>query len=342
MKKLLFLLAMLVGQTSFAQDPYTLSTYNSVYTELVNATPVEIIIEEGNEEELEYWDDPFYIIQLEFGFQVGDSIYNSLIQAGGGAEFIIANLNYTDSSVTSTKVHFFGLFDDFADAAAIEGLPHSEITYNTTGDIGNRITKIQYTDAAFYEEVHGTEPAAENRVSFQVWFYEDNGIMEIHFGESNITDPELIFYDNPGPGIELIIGASFEDEDSDLDWGAQIIGDPANPTLSYWDFDEMEDGFLNSMPENGRVYRFAPSAIVGLANASSPKFSIYPTIAQSEVWIKDAHVANSAYRIMDITGKQVKTGNLNGDSSVNVSNLNTGVYIFSIEGMVNAVKFVKE
>src|SRR5690606_4090803 len=99
---------------------------------------------------------------------------------GGGAEMMIANLNFTDTLLTSPVVHLFGLYDDFADAAAIEGLSTSEITYNTTGDIGNRITKIQYKDAAFYEEVNGPEPAAENRMSFQLWFYEDNGIMEIH------------------------------------------------------------------------------------------------------------------------------------------------------------------
>lgn len=336
MKKSLFFVAMMIGVSSFAQTTYTLSTHTSAYTELTNATPVNMF----DDYEEEYWDDPLFFIPLEFGFEVGDSTYNSLIQFGGGAEIMIGNLDYADTLLTSTSIHLFGLIDDLADAAAIEGLSHSEITYATIGDAGNRITKIQYKDAAFYEEVYGSEPAADNRMNFQLWFYEDNGILEVHFGESNVPDPELVFYDNPGPGIVILTDGDLDS--GDMNWAAIVIGDPVNPTLHQFNYEEDDEQSLNTIPENGQVYRLTPSVIVGLENASAPEFSLYPTLAQNEIWVKDAGNPNPTYRIMDITGKQVKAGSLRDDSPVNISNLNAGVYIISIDGMTNAVKFVKE
>lgn len=336
MKKPLLLLAMMIGVASFAQTTYTISTYTSTYSELVNASPVELL----EDWEEEYWDDPLFFVPLEFGFEVGDSTYNSIIQFGSGADMLIANLNYVDSTLTSPLVHLFGIMEDFADAAAIPGLTPSEITHNTTGVAGSRIMKLQYKDAAFYDEVYGPEPAAENRMNFQMWFYEDNGIMEIHFGESNIPNPELAFYDNPGPGILIATDASFDD--GSVGWGAIVIGNTSNPTLLQVDMEEEPEESLNGVPESGRVYRFTPSINVGLSTVNGPEFSLYPTIAQSEIWVKDAKVANAAYRIMDITGKQVKADHFSGNTSVNISDLNAGVYIFSIDGMSHAVKFVKK
>jgi len=338
MKKPLFLIAMMLGIASFAQNTYTLSTYTSTYTELTNATPVNII-EEG---EGEHWDDPLFFIDLDFGFPIGGSTYNSLIQFGDGAAFLIGNINYEDTTLTSSIVHFFGMLDDFVDGADAPESLASEITHNTTGDIGNRITKIEYKDAAFYEEVYGMEPSAENRMNFQLWFYENDGIMEVHFGESNITDPALVFYENPGPSMMIATDIDFEDENEGLSWAGLVIGNPATPTLLQGNFDIIEDGSLNGIPESGRVYRFSPSGSVGIANAETPAFSIYPTLVQNQIWVKDPVPTNAVYRIIDIAGKQVKTGSLTGNNPLDASDLNAGLYIFSIDGMANAVKFVKE
>lgn len=336
MKKLLFLVAMMVHVASFAQTSYTLSTYTSPYAELTNATPVEIIQEEDWEEE--YWDDPLFFIPLEFDFEAGDATYNSLIQLGGGAEILIGNINYEDTLLTSLTVNIFGLIDDLADRAAIPGLPSSEITHNTTGNAGNRITKIQYKDAGFAEEIYWSDSTADNTINFQLWFYEENGILEIHFGESNIIDPDLIFYENPGPGIAIGSNLNFEDENAG--WGALVIGDPANPSLLQGDFYDVE-GSLNAMPESGRVYRFTPSLTIGLDNTKAPEFSIYPTIAKSEIWVKDTNVANATYRIMDIAGKEIQKGKLETETSIDVSSFKTGLYIISIDGMNSSAKFIK-
>lgn len=329
-------MSMLLGAVSFAQTTYTISTYTSPYSELTNSTPVEIIQEEDWEEE--YWDDPLFFIPLEFGFKVGELSYNAIIQFGGGSEMMIANLNLADTLLNSQAISIFGIIDDLADRAAIPGLPSSEITHNTTGTEGNRITKIQYKDAGFSQEIYWSDSTAENRISFQMWFYEDNGLLEIHFGESNIIDPELIFYDNPGPGVAIGSNIDFDDELSG--WGALVIGDPANPSLLQGDFYDIE-GTLNATPESGRVYRFTPSLSTGLADAKAPEFSIYPTIAKSEIWIKDANVINATYRIMDISGKEILTDKFQTETSIDVSNLKTGLYIISIDGMSSAAKFIK-
>lgn len=335
MKKLLFAVAMMAGMTSVAQITYSLSTYTSAYSELENATSVAIV----DDYEEEYWDDPLFFIPLEFGFEAGEVTYNSLVQIGSGAEILIANLNYEDTLLSDPLVNIFGFIDDLVDRGAVPGLPSSTITYSSTGNEGSRIMKLQYKDAGFYEELVINDSASENRINFQLWFYEENGILEVHHGESNITDPELVFWDNPGPGIA--IGTGFDFENGDAGWGALVTGDPTNPTLFEGNFYEME-GALNAMPESGRVYRFTPGETIGLINASSPEFSIYPTLATSEIWVKDTNIANATYRILDISGKEIQTGKLRNEAGIDVSSLKTGLYLISIDGMNSATKFLKK
>lgn len=172
--------------------------------------------------------------------------------------------------------------------------------------------------------------------------------MEIHYGPSNIPDPELVFRGNQGPETAIYIRAGYFGGQAGLQYGGTILGDPADPELFIitagegLNYNLPDSPGLSSIPESGRVHRLDPAAPVGVLNASTRKFSIYPTMVQNKIWVTDAVNPNAAYRITDITGKQVKTGSLSGNNPVNVSNLKAGLYIFSIDGMANAVKFVKE
>ena len=328
MKKPLLFIAMLIGVSAFAQNSYTLSTYTSSYTELTNAT----LMEEFDVDD-DSWDDPFFTVPFGFNFAMNDQTYPSTSQVDVGAFFLFGDL-------FSGEQQGFGLIDDITDGDNIEGLPSSEISYTVDGVPGSQIAKVQYMDAAFYDEVFGNEPAAENRMDFQLWFYEDGGILEVHFGASNIPNPELVFFGNAGPSI--VVGLGVEGMGTTIEYGAAITGDPSNPSLAVLETTGEDPPGLGGMPENGRVYRLTPATPVGLFDAKAPEFSIYPTITESELWVKGETNAKANYRIMDITGKEVLAGRMQNQNAINVSNLNSGVYLFSIDGMSSAAKFIKK
>ena len=326
MKKTLLFTALLIGTASFAQTSYTLDTYTSEYAPLNNPN---VITEFGEDEE--HWDDPEFEIPLGFNFAIGDQSYNTVLQMGSGATLGFFNF------MTST-LNMFGFLDDFMDAGVLPGEAPSTISYKIEGNSGNRIAKVQYENAAFYEEINEMATAT-NRMTFQLWFYENGGVFEVHYGPSTISDPLLAFEGLLGPTVVVATNLDF----NTFDFAGVISGNPANPVLSVILSDE-DDDFegLNSVPASGRVHRLIPSGVVGIVDAETPKYSVYPSPAQNHIWVKDAENSNAAYHITDITGKQIKAGNLSGNHPINVSDLNAGLYILSIDGMVNAVKFVKE
>ncbi|TXG36061.1 T9SS type A sorting domain-containing protein [Seonamhaeicola maritimus] len=60
-------------------------------------------------------------------------------------------------------------------------------------------------------------------------------------------------------------------------------------------------------------------------------FKLYPNPAQNVVSFKGSNVAVTRISVFDITGKQVFQSNKIIDSKVNISNLNTGVYVVKLE-----------
>ena len=332
MKKLLFSLAMLVGLASFAQPSYTLSTYQIPYTPIASPTVISSS-DDG-------WDDPIFIVPFGFDFQMNGQTYSSAFQFGSGAMMAFGSLNMADTTLTDSVLNVFGLFDDLIDGSYVEGLPDSEISYAIANNPGNRVAVIQYKDAAFFNELDSTA-TADNRINFQLWFYEDGGIMEIHFGPSNIPDPELIYDGSTGPLVAVILGLNFMSDD--MGYAGIITGDPTNPTL-FEDFTEESDSLfvLSSTPPTKRVYRLTPSGTTGIASKDLPQFTVYPTLANNEIWVKSGLTSEAKYRIVDITGKQVQSGRMQIANCLNISGLKPGLYLLSINGMGNAVKFIKK
>ena len=333
MKTPLFFAGMLLCMASFAQSSYTLTSFSSAYEELSNPIPVEFTEDEGG-----HWDDSPFTVPFGFDFQLGDETFNSSTQFGSGAMMAFGDFMNPNFSSLS----FFGLTDDIVDGSTIEGLDSSIISYQIVGNPGSRIAVVQYQNVAFYDEIDSPEPAAENRMDFQLWFYELNGIMEVHYGNSTIPNPELAFFGNMGPSAVLALNFNFDSEM--LEYGAAIIGNPAAPSLTEFTVipDEEFQMSLDGMPISGQVHRLTPASPNGVSVARVPEFSIYPTIAQNEIWVKAADQTNANYRILDITGKEVRKGVLQIGTSINVSNLNSGVYLISLDGMGNAAKFVKQ
>ncbi|MBP8878440.1 MAG: T9SS type A sorting domain-containing protein [Flavobacteriales bacterium] len=332
MKRALLSLATLVGLISFAQTSYTLSTYTSAYTELTAPTIIAV-----NDVDEDTWDEPVFVVPFGFDFQLDGETYDFTFQWGSGAMMGFGGFNIQDSTLTDPLIHTFGLFSDLIDGDHIEGLPPSEISFQVQGAVGDRIAKIQYKDAAFYYE----GATANNRINFQIWFYEDDGIMEIHFGGSNIPDPTLVYNGFPGPLLALLIDFNINDEE--VSYNGIIYGDPADPS-----FTEVvvggndEPATLDATPASGRVYRLAPGQANGVIDTPAPQISIYPTLVDNAIRVESDMFASATYRIVDIAGKKVQTGQVQIGDPIHVPALHPGPYVLSVDGMGGAVRFVKQ
>lgn len=316
MKKFLLALTLLSAATIQAQ--YTFTTFTESYVNITGGTSLT----NG-----QIWDDPDFTLPFGFPFTIGGQTYTEVQQVGFGSELEFM------SPLTSS---FLGYLSDIIDGQEI-GESASTITYEVSGAAGNRICKLQYFNCAFYNDVFSNEPSADSRVNFQIWFYENGNAIELRFGTNTIAPSSLAHDGAPGPTIILGTGIDFVNET--LEYGVSLTGNPNNPTLTELSLDEFPQG-LDGNPENGRVYRFAPGT-VGVDNSIQEKFSLYPTIAQQELNLRGDIVFGDAYRIISLDGRTVSSGLLSS-STVDVSSLASGTYLFQIDNFGKAQKFVKQ
>lgn len=325
MRKILSAVFTLFCCVGFAQS-YTLSTYTSPYVQLSNPVPVVI---EGDDDD-NHWNDPIFTVPFGFEFQINGQHYDAAVQLGPGANFAFVDL-------LQGTLSFCGLFDDIADVSAISDQDSSVISYQITGTTGNRIATVQYEDVGFYNEIYGDDSTAHNRMDFQIRFFENGGVIEIHYGAMTIPTPEVAFDSEQGPSFLIATDINFASET--VGYAAIITGDPSDPSLAELSEEGNDSPGLIGLPESGRVYRLTPYAgNVGLADIQKSTLKLYPTLADENITIE--HSINSNYRIFDITGKQVKVGNLDG-KPIHIADLKSGPYIIIIDGTTKAAKFIK-
>jgi hypothetical protein len=323
MKTLLLTLSLIiVSSTIIAQ--YDVVTFTSQYNELSGATT--LALEEG-------WDDPEVLIPFGFDFTIGNLTVNNMVQIGLGSEFVLGNLN---------NGGYIGYFVDVADAAGIDGEEPSKISYLTEGEPGNRICKVQYLDCAFYAEVFGQEmppTSVNNRLNFQIWIYETDNAIEFRFGSNTIVDPDLVYEGANGPQIAVVTGLNADGEEFNV--ATVLDGSPEDPTvINSQNVNEVEFVTLNGTPQDGRVYRFSPGT-VNTSDQQLESFTVYPTMAQNEIWIKDYSGMRSAFTMYDQAGKQVRSGIYANGEALNISSLTPGMYFITLDNNVSTIKFVK-
>lgn len=323
MKQLLFLVILSICLNGEAQISYTLTTFTSPYEPISGAT---VLSEPG-------WDDVDIFSSLGFPLDIGGSPFPTYIQAGDGAQLGLLSPN--------GGVAVFGITSDLIDGGIIPDAEPSIISAVSEGLVGNRIYKLQYQSAAFFNEVQGTVPSSAQRTNFQYWFYEVDNSIEIRFGSNSITEPEIIFDGDNGPTLIFLVELDGE-TDPEPEYFVQLSGAVDDPVLA----NLTSGGFapaLNSMPEDGRVYRFAPPAVVvGISERELADIKLYPNPMRDIIQVSGLKNLRSNAQIYDITGRQVWSGSIKNATSIDLSYLNSGVYIFSIEETKSSYRFLKQ
>ena len=292
----------------------------------------------------EVWDDPEYVIPIGFDFDffgfTTDSFY---MEAGLGGILSPGTFN---EDIQPLFVVYGSDVIDIGDTSST-GVSVSELSYKIEGSAGNRITKIEWKNVGFYNEVSDAG-TANNYLSFQLWLFEANGDIEIHFGPNSIEDDELV-HDGIGPLIGMI-----NEYDTDLDDFSEfwfLAGDQNNPVLdTIFSVDDININFsgLDDDPLAGTIYRFSTSPPLSVNRPLiDEKVSVYPALARDvvNVQIIDTDLKNARLQLFDASGQLLLRQNIFSDfTSLNIQDLVSGMYFIHIstaEGLITR-KIVKK
>ncbi|MEM6967384.1 MAG: T9SS type A sorting domain-containing protein [Bacteroidota bacterium] len=295
----------------------------------------------------DFWDDPSYTIPLGFNFEFYGATFSTLFIDGLGNIVLFGDFYSSD-----TLNLIIPYIDDLADIEAIFPDSQSTISYTTEGFPGERIFKIEWKDAGFFNEFDdlGT---ANNRVTFQVWLYETSNNIEYRFGPSNIVNPQIIHdFGSPVCGILEGFFTNPANQEQTIEGLWYLAGDPANPTVELADNSILTtyniDG-LDAHPADGQVYRFInPAASVFSPKTNDLPVKIYPNLVEEIFYVEvDQTILKTKTQlvILNQLGQEVLSQPITDTKEIfDASYLASGIYYVSIfnENGRGTKRFVKQ
>ncbi|MCB0705827.1 MAG: T9SS type A sorting domain-containing protein [Saprospiraceae bacterium] len=225
-----------------AQDfPYSFSAFTDTYTPITNG----ISVNNG-----QAWDDPDFAAPIGFDFELFGGTMNTIYWNG----FLGAIFMGGDYYSASPAIAVYG--SDLIDRGYFSGAGSlSPIVFELVGTAPNRIFKMEYQNAGFYDE----DPSL-SYVNFQLWLYETSNVIEMRYGENSVVSP-VHGYSN-GPKIGLIDLVDIYTYDFGTFYYLNgNTGDPSIQEVDVYDYYYLTDA-LDGEPVDGQVYRFAPAVSV--------------------------------------------------------------------------------
>lgn len=318
---LLFVSLLFAASTQAQTFNYDFSAFSDTYSDLLNPTAATT----------DTWDDPSLEIPIGFSFSfegyVSDVAY--LGNTGYGAEIAF---DQSFGSGTSLVAYASDIIDTGYESDQLESI----ISYQTTGTAGSRICKIEWKEVGFYNEV--TDGSNNQRISFQLWLYENSNMFEIRFGSNSITD-NSVHDDNLMCGIRGvdIMNASM--------YGHITTGNPSAPSiLSTTDEIALFTTSLDGNPADGQVYRFGAS-FVGVENMEEEiSWNAYPNPTAGVLNLVTGIDSAVQYDVLDLSGRVLQNGQLFNTEVLDITNFETGIYLVRMTAgsKVKTVQVVKK
>lgn len=317
MKQSLLLFCLILAQSIHAQTfPYVFSVDHGVYTPLTNAVSAN----NGA-----VWDDPSIQAPLGFDFHFFGQTASTLYWYGGTA----FNLFGVAADPTPLIISYGS---DLIDRGYDAGISLSPISYKTEGTPGNRVFKMEWANAGFFDDDSGNA-----YTNTQMWIFEGSNNVELHFGPTDVNN-SAAFFDFTGPLFGFMDSYSFMNDDYDNLW--YLVGPVNNPVVKHISGVAALDTLyqtVNGAPGDGLIYRFA-SNMVALKDPQqfNSQVRVFPTVASSVLTIEitDELAANEGdmrYEVINQLGQKVMSAPISGTSTrVDVSNLSGGLYYLNL------------
>ncbi|MEZ4885048.1 MAG: T9SS type A sorting domain-containing protein [Chitinophagales bacterium] len=277
-----------------------------------------------------------YYAPIGFIFEIEESQNDSIfISPQGFVNFFQnCNANQFGDVVPPILYAYFSAFDDrgwwFGDGET----PMTTIHYLTEGEEGNRIFKIEWKNVGFFDSIG----EGDDFVNFQVWLYESDNSIEIHFGASFITntnDEDTWFYFD-GPLMAWIYYTDCELTADEPDM-LLITGDENNPNHQFVTTEEfvaLGIKTIDNAPNKNMVYQFKPTSVdIEEENDFASQLKLYPTIADNNLTLTFSKPIVQEYNIevYTIEGELLKTQSSNtSNENIDVADLPKGLYLLKV------------
>lgn len=279
MKKLLLTVALLAAtQIAYTQAKYNFSKSTGTYTAITGST--EIL--PGNK----IYDTVALGFDVELNGIKNDSLYiNMYGTVGLGTSGSAVDAFYAD--MTGGKQH-----------------------YTIAGTPGDRLVILEFKDTKF-----GHDFSSSDFTNFQLWIYEKDGIVEMHYGNIVVNNPDFsYYYQNGGPAV------GFK--------GQQLKGSPSAPVT------DTGYVYLSGTPANGLIYRFAPKGLDVEENVDKRNVvNIYPNPGNGiiSLSLKDNSRESYTVNIFDVSGRHIAHHIMNGSQTqIDISNEQPGLYFIQL------------
>jgi len=305
-----------------AQSVYDFETENMSYQDLTGS----ISLNNG-----QIWDDPAYTIPIGFDFQLGafnfDTIY--IVEWGLGGDL---SSTPNDSGILPIIVP---IGQDIYSREDLNGNSISPISYKLEGTIGNQILKIEWKNVGFLDD-----STADDYMNLQLWLFEGSNIIEYHYGDNEINNPDESYEGETGPYVSLFTSYNM-DSDQLEDYAYVLSGNPLNPTvLVYNQGDDADGPILDGTISNGTVYRFVPEQL-SVSDVSDIQFDIYPNPTSSYLRVNTS-INNFKISVYNAIGQKINILEFQ-DNKLDVYHFPDGIYFIKIESEYGATikKFIK-
>ncbi len=267
------------------------------------------------------WDDTTYNVSIGFGFSFFDQVFTDLDIYTDG---VIGKILAPDSVLEYSLAPYVA---DLQDRGYITGNPVSNISYKLEGSSPNRILKIEFKNAGFFEE----EDVLNSQnwfTNFQLWIFETSNKIEYHYGPTTVSNINIAFFGESGPIVGL---GFFNSITGSLSLLNTLQGSPAAPTL----VDSV--AYLVGIPANGTVYRFTKIP-TGIANSyqQNSKVRTYPNPAFEEINLSYSlpqEAKNASVILYDLLGKEIQRQQLfgiEGAAVISLKDLAEGTYLYKV------------
>lgn len=313
MKKIILLAYVFITFGLDAQNIYYFDVDNQPYQSL---NQQGVLLNDNN-----IWDEPQFAIPLGFEFFLFDDRIDTLYTGDGIGAFLhnIPKPEFTNSNSDRFIVPYE---TDLQDRGALDNSSSkSPIVFRWEGFPGQRVFKLEWANAGFFDE-RDTNGTMNDFVNLQVWIYEETSAIEFHYGESQITDPDINFYGLSGPTIGIM--------SSVLSLPIVLVGDPENPSLTN---DLSVPVGLDSTPPNGTIYRFTPDLDTVNPISSTGKIEANFSIIQNREIQQLSIITEQpqSLKLFTISGQLLETKTISQHINWDISSLPIGMYFLQDE-----------